>query len=368
MTPSTLRAVLCLFPLLTACDSGKPTPTDAKVVAVDAKAAAAVDVKAGADVKAKTQVDVAVPAVEIVAPAPTAVGAAVVVLKPVVEVEAALGKPIVLAKADLELEALVKLVVEGKIHSAAELELLLNAPGAASHRVDLDVDGTLDYIQVVEVRTAGAVALELRAIASSKLDASLAVLVGSIVTTRAEAEGKLLVTASYSAAVQGGAEFEFSQGYAAEFRGDVVVLAQADAGAFLAWAVAVGRPTYVSTHVSAADITLAADGGVQFGADAAVRLSAEQLASLRGALKIELAAIAAPEVALAVGGKAQLKHSAKAGASAKAGSSAKAGVSVKSGASGGAKIGGSAGVSIGGSAGVSIGGGGKAGGGIKIGK
>lgn len=363
MTPSPLRAVLCLFPLLTACDSGTPTPTDAKVVAVDTKAATAVDVKAGADVKANAQVDVAVPAVAIVAPTPTAVvGAAVVVLKPVVEVEAALGKPIVLAKADLELAALVKLVVEGKIHSAAELELLLNAPGAASHRVDLDVDGTLDYIQVVEVRTAGAVALELRAIASSKLDASLAVLVGSIVTTRAEAEGKLLVTASYGAAVQGGADFEFSQGYAAEFRGDVVVLAQADAGAFLAWAVEVGRPSYVSTHVSAADITLAADGGVQFGADAAVRLSAEQLVALRGALTIELAAIAAPEV----GGKAHLKHLVKAGGGAKAGSSAKAGVSVKSGASAGAKIGGS--VSIGGTAGVSIGGGGKAGGGVKIGK
>ena len=349
MTTSTLRAVLCLLPLLTACDSGPPPPTEAKAtVAVDAQVAGEVAIA---------------PKVAIAAPAVVVEATTVIALKPVAEVEAALGKPIVLARADLDLEALAKWVVTGKIHSAAELELLLNAPGAASHRVDLDADGKLDYLQVVEVRTGAAVALELRAIASSKLDASLAVLVGSIVTTRAEAEGKLRVTASYAAAVQGGADFEFSQAYAAEFRGDVVV-PKVETGAFLAWAVEVGRPRYVSTHVSAVDITLAADGGVQFGGDASVQLSAEQLAALRGALKVELAAIAAPKVALEVGGTAQHKHAAKAGGSAKVGGS------VKSGAGAGVKIGGSAGVSIGGGGGVSIGGGGKAGGtaGVKIGK
>jgi hypothetical protein len=363
MKLSTLRPVGIVLALCVgaACDSG--TKADAKAdakagVVADAKA----DVKADAkvDVKADAKVDVPTPAVRL---------DAAVVLKPVAEVEAALGKKISLKAADLDLAAVVRLVVEGKLGGAAELELLLNAPGEASHRIDIDADGKLDYLQVVELRAGGDVTLELRAVPSSKLDASLAVLVGSVVTARAQAEGKLKVAASYGAAVEGGAEFKFSRDFAAEFSGEAVTLADASAGAFLAWSVQVGRPIYVSTHVATADVTLAADGGVQFGADAAVKLSAEQLAALRGALKIELGA---PKVAVDVDSdvKAKVKGAAKGEGAVKASGGVKVGAS----SSGGVKVGGSAGsgVKVGGSAGVSIGGGasvgGKAGGGIKIGK
>lgn len=367
MKHSTLHVGLSML-LLTACDSGTKAGADAKAgAAVEVKADAKASAAAGADLQAQADVK-----------APTAgaavVGGSVVALKPVAEVEAALGKPIVLASADLDLAAVLRLVVEGKIRSAVELELLLNAPvtanAGASHRVDLDVDGTLDYLQVVEVRAVGAVNLELRAIASSKLDASLAVLVATIATARAD--GKVIVTGSYGADVKGGADFKFEKAFAAESKGDAVVVADAGAGAFVGWTLDVARPTYTSTHVSAADITVAADGAVQFGADASVRFTAEQLAALRASLKVELAALAVPDAKLEVGGKAgagvKVKHDAKVEAGAKAGSGAKAGASagVKVGGSGGGgKVGGSVGVSLGG--GASIGGGGKAGAGIKIG-
>jgi hypothetical protein len=361
-------ASLALF----ACDSGKPADAGAKVeVAADAKAGAAVqgDAKAGAEVEA------AVPAVVVAG----AVGAE---LRPVAEVEAAIGTKISLAAADLDLAGVARLVATGKLRAAAELELLLNAPGTAAHRVDLDADGKLDYVQVVELRAGSAMTFELRAVPSSKLDASLAVLLGSIVVARADAGGAvkaggeakagggLVVSASYAAAVAGGADFEFSQDVAAEIRGDVVTVTDASAGAFLAWTFTAGRPVYVSTHVSTADIQLTADGAAHFGADASARLDAAQLAALRAELRLT-----APKISVDAKADAGLKAGAKAksGAKAESGAKAQGGVKVEHSAKaessakaegGGFKVGGS--VKVGG--GASIGGGGKAGGGIKIGK
>ena len=339
-----------------ACDSGKP-------VAADTKAVVAADVKAGvaADVKADTKVGAAV---EVQAPAPkveaVVVGDAVAALKPIAEVEAALGAKISLVAAQLDLAGLVRLVATGKVTTAAELELLLNAPGGASHRVDVEVDGKLDYLQVVELRAGGLVTFELRAVPSSKLDAALAVGVGSVVLARAEAGGKVVVSASYAIGTEGGAAFEFAQEVAADLRGEVVTVADASAGAFVGWTFTAGRPVYVSTHASTADIVLSADGGVQFKGDATARLAAAQLVALRAALKVE-ATIAAPKLAVDVkadaGAKAGAKVGAKAGAGAKVEHSAKV-------EGGGLKVGGS--VKVGG--GVSVGGGGKAGGGLKIGK
>lgn len=358
-----------LLALGLACDAG--TKADAQA---DAKAAAAVDTKVAvkADVKADVQADVKPPAVGA-----AVVGGAVVVLKSVAEVEAALGKPIVVTAADLDLAGLVALVVEGKVQSAAELELLLNAPGGASHHLDLDVDGRLDYVQVVELRVDGEIRLELRAIPSSKLDASLGVVVGTLAIARAQAEGQLKVAASYGAAVTGGADFKFERGFAATFTGDAVVLADASAGAFLGWAVQVGRPAYTSVHVATADVTLGVDGAVQWGTDVSLQLAAARLAALRGALKVELAA---PKLAAEVDAdvKAGAKAAAEVGAALKhkAEAGVKVGGGVKTGGSvgGGVKVGGS--VSVGGGLGGGLGGGGKVGGkaggkagaGIKIGR
>ena len=225
--------VVVLSLALLACDSGRPAAAGAKVE-VDARAgaAAAGEVKgdANADTKAGVEVEAAVPAVVVAG----AVGAE---LKPVAEVEAALGTKISLSAVDLDLAGVARLVATGKVKAAAELELLLNAPGTAAHDVDVDVDGKLDYIQVVELRAVSAMTFELRAVPSSKLDASLAVLIGNIVvaSAKAEAGGKLVVSADYGAAVAGGADLEFSQDIAGELRGAAVAVADASAGAFVAW-------------------------------------------------------------------------------------------------------------------------------------
>ena len=350
---------LVIAAMFTACDPGPPAGAEVKVVA-DVKAGA--EAKASPQVKAEAQVGPAVAGVR-------AVAGEVVALKPVVEVEAALGRKIALNAADLDLGAVVRLLIAGELVGAAELELLLNAPGEASHRIDLDVDGTRDYVQVVEVRAAGAATLELRAIPSSRPEAALAVLVGTITRARLEAEGQLRVSASYAAAVAGGADFHLDERVAAD--GRVKLAADAPAAMSAWWAVQPGAPVYVSTHVSAADIQAAADGGVHFVGDAAVRLTAAQLVALRGALKLEVGAVVAAgapragEAAAAV--KAGAKQAAKVEAGVKHGAKAGAGVHVGGGAGvhvggGGVKVGG--GISVGG--GVSVGGGAK--GGVKIGK
>lgn len=374
---ATFRTSLGFCVLLLACDSAAEGGGKVEAKA-DAKADIKLDTKAVADAAAKAQADADA---EARAAAVAVAQVTVPPLKTVAEVEAALGTKVVLKPADLDLKGVVELLAKGEIKTAAELELFLNAPGAAAHRVDFDADGKLDYLQVVEVRLGGNVDFELRAVPSSKLDASLAVLVATLATVRAEAEGALKVVASYSAAVEGGAEFKFERDFKADFKADGVVLADAGAGAFFGWALDVKRPAYVSAHVSPVDIQIAADGAAQFAGDVSASLAAAHLAALRAAIKVEALALAAvdvpkiditpPKVDLKGAAKAKagldVDHSAKAESSIKVGSGG--GVNV---GSGGIKVGGSAGISVGGGGGVSVGGGGsgkgKAGAGIKIGK
>jgi hypothetical protein len=376
---ATFRTSLGFCVLLLACDSAAEGGGKVEAKA-DAKADIKLDTKAVADAAAKAQAEA-----DAGAKAAAVAVAQVTVppLKTVAEVEAALGTKVALKPADLDLKGVFELLAKGEIKTAAELELFLNAPGAAAHRVDFDADGKLDYLQVVEVRLGGNVDFELRAVPSSKLDASLAVLVATLATVRAEAEGALKVVASYSAAVEGGAEFKFERDFKADFKADGVVLADAGAGAFFGWALDVKRPAYVSAHVSPVDIQIAADGAAQFAGDVSASLAAAHLAALRAAIKVEALTLAAvdvptiditpPKVDLKGAAKAKAKagldvdHSAKAESSIKVGSGG--GVNV---GSGGIKVGGSAGISVGGGAGVSVGSGGsgkgKAGAGIKIGK
>ncbi|WAS90310.1 hypothetical protein [Nannocystis punicea] len=370
---ATIRTPLAFLVLLLACDSAAEGAGKAEAKAdiqADAKANVQLDTKAVADAAAKAQAEADARA-KLAADAAAQI--AVPPLKAVADVEAAIGTKVALKPADLDLKGVVDLLAKGEIRTAAELELFLNAPGSAAHRVDFDVDGKLDYLQVVEVRLDGDVHFELRAVPSSKLDASLAVLVATLATMRAEAEGALKVVATYSAAVEGGADLKFEHDFKADFKADGVVLADAGAGAFFGWALDVKRPAYVSAHLSPVDIQIGADGAAQFAGDVSASLAAARLAALRAAIKVEALAIAAidpPKVDITPP-KVDVKGVAKAKGGIDIDHSAKAESSVKVGSGGGVKVGGG-GISVGGSAGVSVGGGGsgkgKAGAGFKIGK
>lgn len=338
------RTSLALLVVLLACDSGTPEADARADIKADIKADAKADIKAdaivdlAADIKADAKAELPVPT-----------------LKSVAEVEAALGAAIELRAADLDLSGVLDLLARGELRSAAELELFLNAPGGAAHRIDIDADGKLDYLQVVELRVDGDIRFELRAIPSSKLDLDLAVLVATVATVRLEAEGAIKLIASYSPAVAGGAEFKAEHSFEATFKPDAVLLVDASAGAFVAWAIDLERTAHVSAHLSPVDIELVGDGAAQFVGDASASIDAARLVALRAKLDLDLdldARVAAPKVSAKASAKAKSAGSVEHSATAKS--------SVKVGTGGGAKAGG--GISIGGSVK------GKAGAGFQFGK
>ena len=69
-----------------------------------------------------------------------------------------------------QLSAVADAITSAEVKTAAELEAKLNAPDAPLVKVDVDADGTLDHVQVVELRAdaeadaelEGAVAFDLR--------------------------------------------------------------------------------------------------------------------------------------------------------------------------------------------------------------
>lgn len=343
--------------ILFGCDS---TPAAEPATRVDASVVADADLKADAraDARAVTTLDVA-------ADADAAAGLTVAAeLRPVADVEAVLGKPVVVAAADLSLVAVADLVISGAVTTAAELELALNAEGSAAHRIDLDADATLDYLQVVEIRTGADVSLELRAIPSSKLDAALAVRVATIDLVRLGAD--LEVRARFDAVVQGGAEVRFDRKIEAAFSGDAVVAA--NAGAFATWAFTPGRAVWISHHKARADVEVLASGDIRFVGDTHFALTAARFADLKARFAVK---VAAPTVA--VDTRTDAEVAAAAVALRNVGVKVKHQASARASAGGGATVGLGAGINVGASAGASVGGGAKAGGkakssgGLKIG-
>jgi hypothetical protein len=102
--------------------------------------------------------------------------------------------------ASLRLDAVVELVEGNAIADAKSLEDKINDPDAKLSAVDIDDDGEVDFIEVVEVSKKGKTTLELRAIPSSKKDqdvAKVAVLVATV-ELHVEDKEKIIVHATYT--------------------------------------------------------------------------------------------------------------------------------------------------------------------------
>jgi hypothetical protein len=159
---------------------------------------------------------------------------------------------------DFELVAVSELIKTGEIKTAAALEAAINQPDAPLVKIDLDADGTMDHVQVVEVRGEGdadaEVAFEFRAVPSSKLDARFAVSLGSV-EFRHQGDAKIVLTSRYSpffsarAGVKVDAKADVKATAVSSFEWDVSGDLKADAGLH-AW-VFVDRPVYHSTYVRA---------------------------------------------------------------------------------------------------------------------
>lgn len=207
--------------LLTACDAavvaeaGSRAEAEAEAeVAVSAEAAVQGEIVAGADVNAD-----AVAKVEI---APEA----------------------------FKLVEVTALVQSGTIETAEELELAVNDPEAELNRLDIDADGQVDHVEVVEVRGEERVDFQFKVIPSSRATVVHAVdlATASVVANRASSE------VSFSANFSAGVHFSAGASVQAEmlsfvapaqFEASAVVVAQP----LLAWALVLDRPVYHSVHI-----------------------------------------------------------------------------------------------------------------------
>ncbi|MEZ4454063.1 MAG: hypothetical protein R3B09_31705 [Nannocystaceae bacterium] len=218
-----------------------------------------------AEVKAEASQEVAVQA-EAGAEVDAAAGVAVAVNPEVV----AEGK-IEIKPADFKIEAVGAAIEAGEIESAAELEVMINAEASDINHLDVDLDGTIDHIQVVEVRAptvvaevdaevdaearaavdveAAAVAsadvsFEFRVIPSSRATIDAGVVFASTAFVHHHARAELEVRTAFTAVVPQPEVHVHAFVTPFEFHAGVVV----GGPALIAWAFAPARPVYVGTY------------------------------------------------------------------------------------------------------------------------
>ncbi len=118
----------------------------------------------------------------------------------VVVADARVAGDVAIKPADFKLDVVAEMLKEGTIESAAELEVRINDEEQGINHVDIDADGTIDHIQVIEVRGPSA-AIELDADAEAAVDVGVDVDVDAEVDVDADVEGAVEAAADAAAEV-----------------------------------------------------------------------------------------------------------------------------------------------------------------------
>jgi hypothetical protein len=178
-------------------------------------------------------------------------GAANVVVEHEVEARAEakgeLEAQAVIEPKSFDLEAVAKLVKKVELESAAELEVIVNDEKRGYNRIDIDADGKLDHVQVVEVEVEdegeadadadAEVVLELRVIPSSKGEVEAAVTFATLTFVRHPVNSEVELRASFTAVVQDPELHVYT--YVVPVRIDAGVIV--DGSVFLSWVYATER-------------------------------------------------------------------------------------------------------------------------------
>ena len=151
--------------------------------------------------------------------------------------------------AAFDLETVSFLVKKGKVKDAQALEKQINNPKEKINNVDVDGDGKIDKIQVVEIRleAEGAVIFELRAIPSSSKDKEAAILVATINFTPDKVTQKLVVKCVYAPVVIGYETIAYDYVVPIQVKGETIVVV--DSSPFYGWLFTFSRPVYYGVFV-----------------------------------------------------------------------------------------------------------------------
>ena len=148
----------------------------------------------------------------------------------------------------LDLESINFLVKKGKVKNAAELEKKLNNPKEKLNTIDVDGDGKIDKLQVVEVQKPNNVKVfELHIIPSKSKKKDDEVVVAYINFVPDVATQKLVVTATYAPIVIGYDTIVYDYHVPIEVKGGTIVVV--DNSPFYGWLFTVSRPAFVGVFV-----------------------------------------------------------------------------------------------------------------------
>ncbi len=145
----------------------------------------------------------------------------------------------------LDLDATVEFIKSGKAKDARSLEKRLNNPKKKLAKIDLDGDGIIDFVQVVEVRKGDDITFELRVIPSTKKDPEYALTVATIALTSDRSNGKVSVRATYTDVVEHHDVYVYEYTVQATWEGDVIIVNEAP---FFAWVYG-SHEAYVGVYV-----------------------------------------------------------------------------------------------------------------------
>lgn len=157
-----------------------------------------------------------------------------------------------------DLEAVAGLVEDGEIESAAELEVIVNDAEGGYNHLDIDGDGKIDHVQVVEIKgprvedgpevaeldVEGDVVFALRVVPSSTHSEKSAVVFATVSFARHPVNSEVEIRTRYTEVVHAPKVRVYTQ----------VVPVKIDAGVlvggtvFLTWLYAVDRPVYVGVY------------------------------------------------------------------------------------------------------------------------
>lgn len=220
MRAPTLLSLLSCLSLAVACDAVivQEVHEDVQAEAIQAEADVAVEAKNG---------DVA----EIKAPKAEAV----------VKVDATI-------KAEtLDLESITFLVKKGKIKDAKALEKKINTPKEKLSTIDIDGDGKIDKIVIVEVKQDdGTIVFELHAVPSKSKKKEEAVIVAYINFTPDKTTNVLIVKATYAPLIIGHDTIVYDYTVPIVVKNDVIIVS--GGVGFYGWLYA-PRPAYYGVFV-----------------------------------------------------------------------------------------------------------------------
>ena len=149
---------------------------------------------------------------------------------------------------ELDLESITFMVKKGKVKDAAALEKAINNPKEKLNNVDIDGDGKVDKIFIVETKKDdGVIVFELHALPSKSKDKDAAIVIAFVHFTPDKTSKVLVVKAVYAPVVIGHDTIVYDYTVPIVVENDVVVVS--GGVGFYGWLFAVHRPAFYGVVV-----------------------------------------------------------------------------------------------------------------------